>query len=228
MYYYNKDKNNFTVEFDSEGADNTRKDAAMIRAADIVRTLDMSRVERNQALYRELEEESASGNGRPGLTGTILKSTGAAMMVLVVVMCLSFVIPKLFGYNAYVVVSGSMEPTIPVGSLVYAHETDPSTLNEGDVIVFINPERGTTPITHRVMSNDTASQTIVTKGDANEREDMNPATYDNVIGKVMYHMPRVGFAASFMTSALGKLIMALVMLEAWLLIEIGRRKAVRS
>ena len=120
-------------------------------------------------------------------------------MVVVVASCLILVIPKLAGYDAYVVVSGSMEPNIPVGSIVYSKETDPAQLQTGDVIVFIMPSRGTTPITHRVVSNDTNKGEIVTKGDANEHEDAAPVTYDNVIGKVAAHIPRVGFTAAMFT-----------------------------
>ena len=153
----------------------------------------------------------------------ILGMIGNVLMVFVFAACLSIVIPRLLGYDAYVVVSGSMEPNIPVGSLVYSHKEDPASLQTGDVIVFVDPARGTTPITHRVVSNDTAAGTIKTKGDANEGEDINPATYDNVLGKVAAHVPRAGFIAAMLTSKLGKVIIVLLLLEAWLLIEVSRR-----
>ena len=148
---------------------------------------------------------------------------GNVLMVFVFAACLSIVIPRLLGYDAYVVVSGSMEPNIPIGSLVYSHKEDPASLQAGDVIVFVNPARSTTPITHRVVSNDIATGTVITKGDANESEDINPATYDNILGKVAVHVPRVGFVAAMLTSKLGKIITCLLLLEAWLLVEISRR-----
>ncbi len=155
--------------------------------------------------------------------GRLLRAIGIILMTIVLAACLSLVIPKLAGYNGYVVVSGSMEPDIPVGSLVYSKEVDPATLRTGDVILFVNPLRGTTPITHRVVTNDTVTKTIITKGDANENQDIDPVTYDNVIGKVTVHIPRIGYTVGMFTTVLGKVVAALILLEAWLLMEIGRR-----
>ena len=197
----------------------------MIKTADIFDVIDMSRVERNQDKYIENETD----NGRSGLMiGRILSAAGTVIMALVVAACLGLVIPKIAGYEGYVVVSGSMEPAIPVGSIVFSKETDPSTLQTGDVIVFVDESRGTTPITHRVVSNDTAAGSIVTKGDANSREDLNPVTYSNVIGKVEMHIPGAGAYAALITTALGKVILLLLLLEGWLFKEIGRRLKIRA
>lgn len=196
----------------------------------------MSRVERNQALYTENIEspkpEKSSESPKPekrqtSKTGKFLIAAGRLVMLVVVAACLSLVIPHFIGYETYVVVSGSMEPNIPVGSIVYSKKADPAALQTGDVIVFVDPARGTTPITHRVVTNDTAAGAIVTKGDANEAEDVNPATYDNIKGKVAVHIPRMGFLASALTSFLGKLVAILMLMEAWLLIEIGNRLKIR-
>ena len=181
----------------------------------------MSRVERNRDLYSD--EEKAPASRRPKTGRRMLGVIGNVLMVLVVVACLSLVIPRFFGYDAYVVVSGSMEPNIPVGSLVYSHKEDPASLQTGDVIVFIDPARGTTPITHRIVENNTAARTVITKGDANEHQDVDPASYENILGKVKFHVPRVGFIAAMLISSLGKIITVLLLVEAWLLIEISRR-----
>lgn len=181
----------------------------------------MSRVDRNQSIYEENSAKQGGSGSRAA--GQVLRWIGIITMVVVISACLSLVIPKLAGYDAYVVVSGSMEPAIPVGSIVFSKETDPAQLQSGDVIVFIDPARGTTPITHRVVSNDTAAGSIITKGDANESEDIDPVTYDNVLGRVGIHIPRMGFAAATLTSVMGKVVAGLLLLEAWLLIEIGRR-----
>ena len=157
-------------------------------------------------------------------TGRLLVLAGWLLMILVACACLSLVVPRIAGYDAYVVVSGSMEPNIPIGSIVFAKECDPSTLSTGDVIVFVDPSRSETPITHRVVANNNAKATLKTKGDANESEDKNPILYENVRGKVDAHLPRIGFVAATLTSAIGKLVAVLMLAEAWLLIELGRRK----
>ena len=181
----------------------------------------MSRVERNQSLYEDMFEERTKRSHKPA--GRLLCAAGIALMALVASACLSLVIPRLAGYEGYVVVSGSMEPTIPTGSIIYSKQIDPALLETGDIIVFIDEARGTTPITHRVVTNDNSTKTITTKGDANAREDISPVAYDNVIGKVAAHIPKIGSAVAVFTTVLGKIAAALMLLEGWLLNEIGRR-----
>ena len=186
----------------------------------------MSRVERNQSHYEDMFEEKNKQNRKPA--GRILCAAGIALMVLVAAACLSLIIPRLAGYEGYVVVSGSMEPTIPTGSIIYSKQTDPALLEPGDIIVFKDEAHGTTPITHRVVTNDPSARTITTKGDANENEDINPVTYDSVVGKVAAHVPRIGFTVAMFTTVLGKIAAALMLLEGWLLNEIGRRLKLRD
>ena len=181
----------------------------------------MNREERSEIVNKDAERPERKGKIT---SGRLLGLTGMIMMLIVALACLGLVIPKIVGFDAYVVVSGSMEPNVPVGSLVFAKKVDPSQLERGDVIVFIDPSRGTKPITHRVVRNDTANARIITKGDANSQEDPNPAAYENVIGKVYYYLPRLGFVAATLTSTLGKIVALLMLVEAWLLIEISKRK----
>ena len=160
--------------------------------------------------------------------GRLLKILGVVLIAAVAGACLCLVLPKIAGFDTYVVVSGSMEPAIPVGSLVYSKEADPATLSEGDVIVFKTKEHGDTPITHRVVSNDTAKGIIITKGDANAHEDAEPLMYENVVGRVVAHVPRVGFIAAMLASTLGRIVAGLLLIEGWFLIEIGRRQSARG
>lgn len=191
----------------------------MIRAADILDTIFMSG-EYNHSQYEDMFVEK--NNQSHKMAGRVLCVTGIAIMVLVASACLSLIIPRAAGYEGYVVVSGSMEPAIPAGSVIYSKKTDPALLVTGDVIVFIDETRGTTPITHRVVTNDTSTGTITTKGDANGNADINPVTYDNVIGKVAAHIPKIGFTVAVFTTVLGKIVAAILLLEGWLLNEIGR------
>ena len=129
--------------------------------------------------------------------------------------------------QSYVVISGSMEPAIPVGSLVYSRETDPKTLVPGDVIVFYSSNAGggngeIIPITHRVVENDTSAEEIITKGDANEQNDLSTVKYPNVEGKVILHIPKLGYPASLLSSTMGKVAALLTILGGYLLTEVGR------
>ena len=198
----------------------------MIRAADILDTIFMSGVGNNRSQYEDIFEEKNKRSHK--IAGRALCVAGITLIVLIASACLSLIVPRLAGYEGYVVVSGSMEPNIPTGSVIYSKKTDPALLQTGDVIVFADEARGTTPITHRVVTNDPSTGTIITKGDANEFADMNPVTYDEVIGKVAAHVPRIGFPVAMFTTVLGKIVAALLLLEGWVLNEIGRRLKLRT
>lgn len=169
------------------------------------------------------KEERAKPKAGAAFAGRVLSAAGAILAVFTILLCAALAIPKAAGLEAYVVASGSMEPAIPVGSIVYSKAVDPALLDKGDVIVFRDDSRGTAPITHRVVRNDTASGTLVTKGDANANIDPRSAEYSDVIGRVAMHVPHIGPVMYWFSSVLGKVVLFLLLAEAWLLIEVGRR-----
>ena len=75
-------------------------------------------------------------------------------------------IPKLFGYNPLVVISGSMEPTLKVGGLLYYEEIDINDFKEKDILVY---ELKDHIISHRVVEH--LDNGFITKGDANNSYD---------------------------------------------------------
>ena len=114
----------------------------------------------------------------------------AVILVLAVLLCyIPLTLPRLAGLQIFEVVSGSMEPAIPTGSIVYVEETEPSEAEEGDVIAFYSAAGSGAVITHRVVQNRVISGELVTKGDANEKEDVNPVSYDYYLGKVVFTLP---------------------------------------
>lgn len=127
---------------------------------------------------------------------------GTLMLLLVIASCLPLTVPRLFGYEIFNVVSGSMEPEIPVGSLVYVEQADPEEIQEGDVIAFNSIH---SVITHRVVRNRQVEGQFVTKGDANAGEDINTVPHANLIGRVKYHFPVVGNLMVLYTSTMGKM-----------------------
>ena len=126
---------------------------------------------------------------------------GTLILILVIASCLPLTLPRLFGYEIYEVVSGSMEPEIPVGSVVYVAAVPPEEIQAEDVIAF---RSGQTIITHRVVTNRMLDGEFVTKGDANEQEDMNSVPYDSLIGRVEHHFPIVGRLMVVYTGTVGK------------------------
>ena len=97
----------------------------------------------------------------------------------------------IFGIHPFVVTSGSMSPEIPTASLILSKKTPFEKLKAGDVITFMVYEEQTA--THRIVSIDKTAKTFSTKGDAIDQKDSRPVSYENVVGKVIFHMPKVGY-----------------------------------
>lgn len=122
------------------------------------------------------------------------------IVVLVVLLAILLVGVRLMGVQVYTVLSGSMEPTYKTGSLIYVRKVDPQKLNPGDVITFMLDED--TVATHRIVGvvpDETDPTTIRfrTKGDANFYEDGQLVHYKNVIGKPVFTIPGLGYAANY-------------------------------
>lgn len=110
-------------------------------------------------------------------------------------------VPNLIGYKSFAVISGSMEPNIPVGSIVYAKEIDYKDLKVDDVITY---QLGSdTIVTHRIKEINDKEKTVVTKGDANETIDSSPVNYKQIIGKVAFSLPLLGYISVYVKTPLG-------------------------
>ena len=154
---------------------------------------------------------------RRSLASAILSGLGTLLLLLLILACLPLTVPRLFGYHIYSVVSGSMEPAIPTGSLVYVAEAEPGDVSEGEVIAFYGARDSASIITHRVVENRVVTGEFITRGDANQTSDMTPVPYDNVIGRVERSIPAVGRAAELFTSREGKILAGGVIAAAILL-----------
>lgn len=97
-----------------------------------------------------------------------------------------------------------MEPAIPTGSLVYIKGMEAKDVQAEDVIAFYGGRDTNAIITHRVVENRVVMGEFITKGDANQTEDMNPVDYDALIGRVEWSIPKLGVLAQFLTSVEGK------------------------
>lgn len=108
-------------------------------------------------------------------------------------------VPLLQGKQMYAVLTASMEPTHPEGSIVVVDKADPQTIQENDVITF-GLDGFDVVITHRVIGIDSEQQWFYTKGDNNAAADFAPVPFANLIGKVDYGVPRLGaFVANIRT-----------------------------
>lgn len=101
-------------------------------------------------------------------------------------------LPLIFGLKNYVVRSGSMAPTIPVGSCIYVKKTEADTIKEGDIITYCRANT-LTVVTHRVTKHDLQKKLIWTKGDANSVEDNHAVKYNQILGTVQFYIPFLGY-----------------------------------
>jgi len=166
-----------------------------------------------------------TGMKRKKTAALVLSTIGTALLILVIVLCLPITIPRLFGYSIYTVVSGSMEPAIPIGSLVYTKEIAPENVAEGDVIAFYSSDQSGAVITHRVVTNRVISGDFITKGDANDTNDLTPIPYDNLVGKVSMTIPFMGRYLSAIATPFGRIATAcLVAIAVILQLMAGRMR----
>ena len=125
----------------------------------------------------------------------ILNITETVICVVLVIVLSVVCAPYLFGMKTGVIKSGSMEPTIQTGSYIYIKPQSADTIKEGDVIAFYS---GDMIVAHRAIEIRNAENCIVTKGDNNESKDIAPVPYENVIGKVVFHVPVIGYFVSWL------------------------------
>ena len=104
--------------------------------------------------------------------------------------------PSIFGYSLFRVVTGSMEPQIPVDSLILVKREEASTLQVGDVISFYSrdPSLLGEVNTHRIVEihENEGSLSFTTKGDANNIVDRYDTREEDLLGKVVFSSASIG------------------------------------
>ena len=123
---------------------------------------------------------------------TILLVLAVALCLYVVIQVLSYGYANIFGFMMFRVVTGSMEPTIPVGALLITREVDITSVNVGDIICFRTQlsEIWGKIVTHRVVDmsvSDLGMILLETKGDANLASDIFYVDRTNFVGKVIWY-----------------------------------------
>ncbi|WP_058962728.1 signal peptidase I [Allofournierella massiliensis] len=132
-----------------------------------------------------------------------LSAVATVLLLAVMAVALPFSVPKLFGYQIYNVLTQSMEPAMPVGSAIYVKRCDPQALRQGEIITYRLSEATGLVQTHRVVENDTQAKQLITKGDANALPDVDPVSYERVVGKVVVCIPVLGTVSEMLHSGPG-------------------------
>lgn len=141
--------------------------------------------------------------------------------------------PRFLPYQALVVRSGSMSPTIPTGSVVFYRKVTASKVKVGDVIVFDKPGQQNEKVTHRVfkISNGPTGSYFTTKGDANGAPDdwRVPAVGTGWVAN--FHVPTLGYILADLQSTTARLLLLVIpalLLGMITLYEIWREREPRG
>ncbi len=116
---------------------------------------------------------------------------------------------NLFGeYKSFLIQSGSMEPSIHTGDIILIFRSPQYIKN--DVVTFRTSDQRI--VTHRIIEKkvENRKELFLTKGDANEAEDDEFIGQENILGKVIFVVPKLGFMVAFAKSVPGLILLILI------------------
>jgi len=128
--------------------------------------------------------------------GAITAWTVAVLMGVLIVGLV--VVPRLVGAEPFTVLTGSMRPLMPPGTMIIVRPVEFTDLRVGDVITYQLESGQAAVVTHRIISIDIGDDgpRLRTQGDANPSADIEPVRAEQVRGKVWYWVPYIGYVTS--------------------------------
>lgn len=112
--------------------------------------------------------------------------------ILLIIYLLVF-IPTLWGHKPLVVISGSMEPVLKVGGILYYEKIDVNEFDEGDILVYTTKDH---VISHRIVN--ITDNGFITKGDVNNSVDGELVNENQILGKgTNWSIPFIGYYADY-------------------------------
>ena len=114
------------------------------------------------------------------------------ILTLLFLSFLVLAVPRFFGITPDIVLSGSMEPSIPTGSICFVdRKADKYEVEANDIISYKLSNDAL--ILHRVFAFDDKGN-YITKGDANDDQDLAPVSPEQFVGKAVFAVPYIGYA----------------------------------
>jgi len=152
--------------------------------------------------------------GKPNIK-TILNAIYTLFLIALFSLAILFILSRFktpLNLMAFNVMSGSMEPDIKIGSIVFVRPADE--YKTQDVITFRSRETVKTTFTHRITriekDPDINKLLYYTKGDANPQEDIAPVDAGLVLGKVFLVLPLLGYPLAFAQTQLGFILLIVI------------------
>jgi len=152
----------------------------------------------------------------------IVKNIFKIMAIIIVIIfgAITFGLSRqVSGYRAFVVMSASMEPEIPTGSLIISKKISPYDVHKGDIVTFIRPDNPKEYVTHRIAQTtklENGVPVFKTRGDNNNNDDQWTLVGGGIVGKEIKVVPHLGYLLSLAKTKVG--IALLIILPAILII----------
>jgi len=130
--------------------------------------------------------------------------SGGLLALVILVGALVIVIPKIAGAIPMTVLTSSMEPGLPPGTLIVVKPIDTDEIRVGDVITYQIESNKPGVITHRVTAitnSSNGSRTFTLKGDNNDVVDDLQVIPVQVVGKLWYSVPWIGYVSNFVNGS---------------------------
>lgn len=190
---------------------------------------------------RELRERNTSTRSPKKAPGGVISalltglSLGALLFVLAIA-ALAIAVPRLANGAALTVVTSSMEPALPPGTLVVVTPTAAEDIQPGDVLTYQLRSGEPTLVTHRVtqqLLTADGERLFITQGDANPHADPDPVREVQVRGTVWYAIPYLGWVSQIVTSDVRAIVIpalacVLAIYAAWMIISGLRERSRRQ
>jgi len=140
----------------------------------------------------------------------IIENIVFAILLLVALLVLISLLPIKNNYKLYSVMSGSMEPTIGVGSMIISQPV--SNYHVDNIITYQNLESTNQTTTHRIVeiTEEDGATRYYTKGDANDGIDGNYITDDKIIGKYLFNIPYLGYLIGYIKTLPGLVLIIII------------------
>ncbi|WP_094770420.1 signal peptidase I [Microbacterium gorillae] len=169
-----------------------------------------------------------------GVFGAIGRGLLVGVLVLLLgIAAAAIVVPAAVGGTALTVMTSSMEPTLPAGTLVVVRPTAAADIREGDVLTYQLHSGEPTLVTHRVVERSqltTGEYRWVTQGDANPTPDPDIVQEVQAVGTVWYAIPYLGWVSAALTGPWRVFVIPIVVIAlfgyaAWMVIGALRERA---
>lgn len=161
-------------------------------------------------------------NQRMHIIGRVISAILYILLIPIIVFNFTLIIksftapnktPDFFGYKSFIIVSGSMEPTIKKGDAIFVKEVPEEEIRINDIISFtITTNESQTNVTHRVIgiTEENGKKKYITKGDNNNTQDKERITYQQIEGKYQFKMNQFGVITNILKNKITLIVLILI------------------